>query len=46
MRNLIIFTIIECIVFAIAYKFEAIIVIIVYFAILPLVKKEITKQIA
>ncbi len=45
MRNLIIFTIIECIVFAIAYKLEAIIVIIVYFAILPLVKKEITKQI-
>lgn len=46
MKNLIIFTIIECILFAMAYKLEAIIVIIVCFAILPLVKKEITKQIA
>lgn len=45
MKNLIIFTFIECLLFALLYQFRSLLVIIIYFAILFVVKKEIMKKI-
>lgn len=46
MKNVIIFAILECLLFALVYKFASVFVIIVNLTILPIVKKEISKQIA